>query len=414
MSKDSKLEKWLIENNWCSMPFHHINIDTNGNALTCCKGDPIINKETDQPLNIKDMSLEEIWNHPDRIEIEDYFVKGKRHPACWKCWRENDQKYANRIKFSMMEGNKRLSQMVMDSPGYRPRNKRPKSLEIRPGNICNLKCRICTYWASTSWAKDAHALWYQHIPNYKDTPIAKYNREAQWFDEDRIWEDAETLKDVEFIHFLGGEPMMAHKHFTLLDKVSKIADPKNIHVKYNTNATIMPTMEQIEILQRFKQVSVGCSIDDMGPRFEYQRKNGNWEEVVKNIDTFLTFTKHIYIDCTVSVLNGYYIDEFFNWCDDRGWQNKPDPDHFVAQPGLDLRSLSPKEKEFFLKKLQTGTNYRTKYVIDYMMNEDRYNDEAQDMRYKFIKHCDEIRSENFFDVCPDLKGVMNLEPTWKK
>ena len=178
MIKKEKVEEFLLNSNWCSMPFHHINIDTNGNALSCCKGAPI-NDEEGKPLNIKTRSLEEIWNHPSRKEVLDSFLKNERHPSCWKCWKEKNQKYANRVKFSLMPGNYKLAEFMMKNPTYTPSVKKPRSLEIRPGNICNLKCRICTYWASTSWAKDSHALWFQHIPNFKDTPISKYNKEAQ-------------------------------------------------------------------------------------------------------------------------------------------------------------------------------------------------------------------------------------------
>lgn len=404
---ESKIEKWLMNNNWCSMPFHHINIDTNGDALSCCKGAPI-NDESGKPINIKDYSVKEMWNHPARKEVLKSFLNNEQHPSCWKCWRENNPKYSARVKFSMQKGNINLAKMRMQNENYMPNTKTPKSLEIRPGNICNLKCRICTPFASTSWAKDAFQLWYTRTP-YKDTPIPKFNRESQWFDEDKIWEDVDILKDVTYIHFLGGEPLMAEKHFKMLDKLSKITDVKNITVKYNTNSTIVPSAENIEILKRYGEVVVGCSIDDMGPRFEYQRKNAVWSEVEKNVDLFYSFTKHIYIDCTVSILNGYYIDEFFNFCDSKDWKAKEEPDHFVQGSGLDLRMLLPQEKEFFAKKLQKGTNPRTPYILEYMMSEDLWTVASQNMRYKLITELDKIRGESFFDVCPDLKGVINLD-----
>lgn len=404
---DKKVEEWLLNNNWCSMPFHHINIDTNGDALSCCKGAPITT-DSGQILNIKTMSLEEIWTHPARKEVLESFMRNEQHPSCWKCWRESNPKYSGRVKFSMQPGNIGLAKMRMKNPKYMPSVKTPKSLEIRPGNICNLRCRICTYWASTSWASDTHKLWFANTP-YKETPIPRYNREAQWFDEDVIWEDVSILKDVRYIHLLGGEPMMAEKHFKMLDRLSRITDVSDITIKYNTNATIIPAPENIDILSRYGEVIVGCSIDDMGPRFEYQRKNAVWDEVVKNIDHFLTLTKHIYIDCTVSLLNGYYIDEFFNFCDSKGWVNRMPVDHFVQGNGLDLRMMLPKEKEFFAKKLEKGTNKRTPGILEYMLSQDLWSVDSQNMRYKVVKELDTIRGESFYDVCPDLKGIMNFD-----
>ena len=401
-------KEWLLKNNFCVMPFTHINIDNKGNCLTCCKGDPI-NDENNKPINIKDFTLTELWNHPARQKVVDAFLKNERHPACRKCWREKDQQYSARVKFSLQKKGREVVKHYMET-GKLHDYSYPLSLEIRPGNICNLKCRICTVYASSSWAKDTFELWYNpDTEDYKDTPISDYNKSCQWFDDDMIWNDPSILKNVYFIHFLGGEPMMAEKHFNLLDKVAKIKDPQTIEIKYNTNGTILPKPEQVEILKQFKDVVVGASIDDMGHRFEYQRKNGIWKEVERNIDYMYQLTPHIYIDSSISILNGYHIDEFFNFCDFKGWYQPEKISHWVNSHGLDLRSLTKTEKDFFYKKLKQGTNYRTCQIIEYMMSSDLYDSSHQHMRYKLIKELDGIRGENFFEVYPELKNVFHIE-----
>ena len=60
------------------------------------------------------------------------------------------------------------------------------------------------------------------------------------------------------------------------------------------------------------------SIDDTGPRFEYQRTNAEWNLVCANLDRFRNL-KEIYsniqlqICCTVNVFNVYYLDRVAAW-----------------------------------------------------------------------------------------------------
>src|SRR5690606_10906146 len=62
------------------------------------------------------------------------------------------------------------------------------------------------------------------------------------------------------------------------------------------------------------------SIDDIGKRFEYQRKGADWEEAVRNIASYVDHGGYTHRDriecklcCTVSSLNIYYLPEFLSW-----------------------------------------------------------------------------------------------------
>lgn len=410
MSKKD-LHDWLCKSNWCVMPYTHINIDNNGDYLLCCASFAVKDKDG-VPLNIKDYTIEEMWNHPARQHILKSFNANERHPACERCWRE-DPEYSNRVKFSEnMYAIDYTEQKFLDN-NYEPDSEYPLSLEIRPGNICNLKCRICTVRASSQWTKDTLKLWYND-KNIKDTPLSQYNKDCQWFDDDKIWNEPEILQKVKLIHFLGGEPFMADKHFILLDKLTKILDPATVTVKYNTNGTIVPNAEQIAILKKYGRVEVAASIDDMGKRFEYQRKNAVWKEVEKNIDLFYQHTSKVSIDCAYSIFNGYNIDDYFNFVDSKKWRMKMNVDHFVRSTGIDLRSLNKKEKDAFYKKLKAGTNPRTKYVIEFMMSADLHSPDQQHMRYKLIQQLDGVRNERFFDVYPELEGILDLSDSPQK
>jgi hypothetical protein len=67
----------------------------------------------------------------------------------------------------------------------------------------------------------------------------------------------------------------------------------------------------------FKEVTINFSIDDIGSRFEYQRKNAKWTEVQANIVKYKELAvKHnvkmiLRFYTTVGILNVFYLKEFF-------------------------------------------------------------------------------------------------------
>ena len=89
----------------------------------------------------------------------------------------------------------------------------PTNIELRPGNLCNLKCRMCDDAYSNIWGKE--------IERYRDV---KHTTEAQVFLDNYGWgnikfhnhgENIFKLKDIltiiptlTDIRFLGGEAML--------------------------------------------------------------------------------------------------------------------------------------------------------------------------------------------------------------
>jgi len=67
-------------------------------------------------------------------------------------------------------------------------------------------------------------------------------------------------------------------------------------------------------------VEIAFSIDDIGERFEYQRTNAVWSEVMTNIQRFRDLRKRhaniqLQVCSTVNVFNVMYLEELANWID---------------------------------------------------------------------------------------------------
>jgi radical SAM protein with 4Fe4S-binding SPASM domain len=145
--KQTKVREWLLEpnNNFCALPFIHMAIEANGDIRPCCIGKPL-------GINIKDKTIADAYNHPIRQEFIDSFKRNEQHPKCIACWKDP---IPTRVRYSTYYQSLDFSYDVMN--GTQPEDKLTW-LEIKPGNKCNLKCRICGVHNSSTWTKDTYEL----------------------------------------------------------------------------------------------------------------------------------------------------------------------------------------------------------------------------------------------------------------
>lgn len=406
-----KLKKWLADNpNLCILPLIHFNIDTNGDMMPCCIGGSI-KDDNGKPLNIKDYTISELWNHPARHKFVEDLFSGKKPEQCVKCWSEKHQENTKRVHFSV-NGKTRSTAKEVYQNGLENFDYKLKWLDIFPGNTCNLKCRICTWEYSSLWAKDFNE--YKNPgSNFKESEYYEYNKTCQWIDDPNIWNSIdETFKDLEMLHILGGEPLMVSKHFDMLQALIDKGYSKNIVVEYNTNATYFFTEEQLDILKQFKRLNCNLSIDDIGHRFEYQRKNAVWNSVKKNIKKFWNLKKemnaHIQIDPAVSLFNVYYVWEFFNFFKDKKIDtNFISKGHWVHTKGLDIRELNKKQRDKVLQHIDKGKNPEWIQIIVDRLKSNDFKEPGISSRAWRINAFDKIRKESFAETFPEIYKIMN-------
>jgi MoaA/NifB/PqqE/SkfB family radical SAM enzyme len=196
-------------------------------------------------------------------------------------------------------------------------------LDLKLGNICNLKCRICGSWSSSQFAAEEIA---QLPPEQKKQSHAyQMLRAGAWPQENtHFWNEIDSvLEDIRYIEFTGGEPFMIAEHFAMLQGIVDRGIAHSVEIHYNTNGTQFPTNAPA-IWRHFRTVEIAFSIDDLGLRFEYQRSGADWNQVQSNITRFCTLrdnSHNIQLQCcsTVNVFNVRYLGELSQWIDRQGF-----------------------------------------------------------------------------------------------
>jgi organic radical activating enzyme len=270
-------------------------------------------------FDLNTASFVNIQNSQYMQKLRQDFLNKKEPNACRKCWREERAGRTSKRMHTL----DRLKHMLPDQ-SWTADAKPLIFLDLKLGNICNLKCRICGSWSSSQFAVEELS---SLSPNEDRKSNHHYQmlKQGAWPRENpTFWNEVDQVVDqIRYIEFTGGEPFMIQEHFDMLQKLVDRGIAGNIEIHYNTNGTQYPE-DADAIWQHFKLVEIAFSIDDVGERFEYQRTNAVWKEVCRNIGWFRTLREHysnirLQVCSTVNVFNVLYLEELSQWIDQQAF-----------------------------------------------------------------------------------------------
>ena len=297
---------------FCVLPWISLEASPIGTVRPCCLADDEILDNAGNKFELSSANFADIQNSKHMQQLRQQFLDGEQPQTCRKCWNEER---AGRTSKRMHTLN-RMKHMGITSDWTRDA-KPLMFLDLKLGNICNLKCRICGSWSSSQFASEEIA---QLPPEEKKKSYAYTMLKAgAWPQENQqFWTEIDSvLNDIRYIEFTGGEPFMIQEHFQMLQGIVACGIAHQVEIHYNTNGTQYPEQAP-EIWRHFKTVEIAFSIDDLGKRFEYQRTNAVWQDVEHNIKRFRELRQqyaNIQLQCcsTVNVFNVLYIDQLAWW-----------------------------------------------------------------------------------------------------
>lgn len=301
---DVQRYRLMESDHFCMIPWTHIHGFPTGEAYPCCLG------EMEYPIgNMRENSLEEIWHGDKYTGMRQQMLADKPCKECTRCYEQEKNGF-----FSMRNSHNKHFGHHIDKvdQGINPEFN-IVYWDIRFSNLCNLSCRSCGDIFSSNWVKENKA--------FGDTPKTAPNvLYAGKFKMD-IWEQMQPhLDSIEQVYFAGGEPLMMEEHWLIVNALIE-RERFDVRLIYNTNFSQMVYKGQnvLEMWKLFDSVSIGASLDAMGPRAENMRKGTDWAQVERNREEMLKICPGVdfYISPTLSILNSYHIVDFH-----RDWINK--------------------------------------------------------------------------------------------
>jgi len=308
----------LPHNNVCVLPWVSLEASPIGTVRPCCLADDEIVDNTGEKFLLASAKFEDIQNSQHMQRLRQDFLDGKKPQTCRKCWNEEESGRTSKRMHTLNRLKHLLPTQTWTSDA-----KPLMFLDLKLGNICNLKCRICGSWSSSTFAVEEIA--HDFSINRKKSFHYQMLKAGAWpRDNAQFWNQIEeSLNDIRYIEFTGGEPFMIAEHFDMLQGIVDRGISHQVEIHYNTNGTQYPARAE-EIWKHFKTVEIAFSIDDVKERFEYQRTNAVWADVIANIALFKKMRDRLQniqlqVCSTVNVFNVSYLDDLATWIDQQGF-----------------------------------------------------------------------------------------------
>ena len=326
----------------CSLLWSHARLKIDGTVLPCCFVEENNIPNIDEVPKLSD-GLHNAFNSKFFNDIRDKMLKGERLSMCEKCWRAEDsgvQSFRQRFK--------QYDKFIGSKPELR-------YIETALSTHCNLSCRMCNERFSSKW---------KLINNPgMSVDVSVDSFDLKYYDTD--------LSKLDFVKFVGGEPLLDKKHADFLTQIVNKSDkPENVKLYYHTNGTIIPKQEIFHLWSKLKEVNIIFSIDAIGEANEILRPPHKWDTVDKTVNHFIehkTDNIDLGMHTVANVFNIHLMKDVFEYSFKK-FNKMPGFDLLDYPEHMSLKNLDKniKQKLSHLLKSQFDGQERLKYLLDFI------------------------------------------------
>jgi sulfatase maturation enzyme AslB (radical SAM superfamily) len=291
-SKDTKT--------FCILPWRHLFISELGHAYPCClapeSSDPIKN-EREETLQVQKLKnpADEVLNSSAMKKIRLQMIAGEKPKPCTRCFQLEDAGLISHRQGSNHSHQAQLDQEIARTKADGEIEVQLQSMDLRLGNTCNLRCRMCSPFSSKLLIKEfselepEKTLFYQSLKN------------IDWFQKPVLSQLMDSSKEMQSLHFAGGEPLIIKEHLEALEALIKNNRASQIELSYNTNITFLDD-QVLSCWKHFKSVSLMISLDGFRELNHYIRFSSNWAQIEANIQNLKNHRDQIKLErCSVNV-----------------------------------------------------------------------------------------------------------------
>ena len=432
-----------ISNTFCVYPWMEFNVGATPYVRLCCLSEENLEDKNEKPYLFGEKSLEDYWNSWGYRQVRKKMLVGEKLKNCEYCYhreflgQKSCRQAVNRYWFKSKYGKEILNRVEKSRiNGYRVK-KQPLYLDIRPGNLCNLKCRMCTPGNSSKIYEEQKQL-LKDNPSEANSVIevssyftkSSYEKDYNWHKNKEIWQNIyKWAPGVKQLYFTGGEPTLIKKNWDLIDYLQRKGYSRDINLMFNINCTHVPD-KLLDTFSTFSKVDIMFSVDGYKEVQEYIRYPSKWENVESNIIKILKNRRkntQFQISSVVQVYNVFDLPQLFEWVD--GLQtNYGNISHnlimYTGPKYLDIAILPKNVKKTALLKIEEYESHNEKndsFFLNCLIsvkNILKSEEEAGIVKelkrfYRYTNLLDQHRGNSFERTFPKLNRLLDKDGRWK-
>jgi hypothetical protein len=396
---------------FCDKPFNHNYVHPNGKMRLCCT--TIQDLPTDNNYNLFDAnkhSIDDYWNSNRMREIRRKMIAGEKIRDCERCYRQEEQ---GAESLRSTEG---MDEFIIDTLPDGTYQKSATTMQIQLGNICNLKCKMCSQMYSHMHGMETKEIGEQdpewlHWVKEQGANVNNWTNELgikqEWYrsKETKLKMFGHISRNITQLVVIGGEPTLIPEFYELFEYCDQQGTLKDKNVTIVTNLTNTNT-KLTKWLPKLKKWQIWASVDGVGERTEYIRYPSKWNTILNSLEFYrniLNENGNITLSPAVQLLNIDQLDDIVKWWLD--WCGGELNERYgftwlatVWYPLICNPSMAP--REWRLKVADKLSEYKFDQNYENIINElkrDQHTPEKyQELQTAFIKYND--RQDQFRGV----------------
>ena len=423
---------------FCVYPWMEFTVGPTSDIKLCCVAKTAVKDESGKAYVLEKGSLENYWNSWGLRQVRKKMLNGEEIEACKYCYYQESigegsfRRTFNRDWFNSKYGEdivERVEKSITN--GYRVEEP-PLYLDIRPGNLCNLKCRMCTPDRSSKIYTEQKQLLKTDLSKTKSLLDTSYLEKDfyNWNRNKGVWSDIyKWATRAKQLYFTGGEPTLIQENWELIDYLQQTGYSKNIHLMFNTNCTQTPD-KLLNTFSYFSKVTITFSVDGYKEVNEYIRYPSKWKEVENNIIKILQNRMENTVfgfSPAAQIYNILDLPQLCKWIDklQMSYGNIKNSLIMCLKPELLDIAILPKNIKH--KALWQIEEYETSYkgndyslldclnsVKNVLKTDDKVGIEKKLKRfYKYTNLLDKKRGNSFEKTFPELNALLDEDGRWK-
>lgn len=422
---------------FCVFPFVHFLAGPTEHWRLCCVAQEGIVNNKREPYLLQNHNPKALWNSEGMRKIRRQMWEGKKLSQCRHCYYQesvNRKSYRQRSNEEWLKRSK-VRKIISESVknNFYVQND-PLYIDLRPGNLCNLRCRMCNPGNSSKiemeWRQLRDNKSFQEAIGVRSFMFRSQKKGIPWEKKEDFWEGlGDWMGGLTKLYLTGGEPTLIKNNWKLIDQLIESGRSQSVTLIFNINCTQIPK-SLINTFHHFKSVCLNLSLDAKGAANDYIRDPSRWDEVESNVKQLLKAAKGrnvvFRVTPVVQVYNILNLTELFLWVDglEKEFSRKIVIELLILDndpPCLDIRILPEAVRLSALEKMHS-----------YLKNSERAKwDEAFENCMESVMHIlgnvahkessrllnqfknytlilDKHRKNNFQDSLPDLSRFIPL------
>jgi hypothetical protein len=309
---------------FCDKPFNHNYVHPNGKMRLCCT--TVQDLPTDNNYNLFDANkhtIEDYWNSNRMKEIRRKMIAGEKIRDCERCYKQEEQGVES------LRSTHGMNEYVVGTLPDGTYQKSANSMQIQLGNICNLKCKMCSQMYSHMHGMETRDIGEQdpkwlHWVKEQGANVNNWTNELgikqEWYKntEFKLKMFEHISKNILQLNVIGGEPTLIPEFYELFeycDQQGTLGD-KNITIVTNLTNT---NPRLTKWLPKLKEWTIWASVDGVGERTEYIRYPSRWDKILESLEFYrsiLGTNGQIVLSPAVQLLNIDQLDDMVKWWKD--------------------------------------------------------------------------------------------------